>query len=105
MILSKLFIPIAMMLGVEWSDAESIAGLIGMKMFINEFVAYQQLSEYIAIGSITVNYCFVLFLFLFIDSLRFFVYLYFCCCCLLEKNFRLETNKQTLDLLCLAPYN
>ncbi|KAH9412608.1 hypothetical protein DERP_006570 [Dermatophagoides pteronyssinus] len=53
MILSKLFIPIAMMLGVEWSDAESIAGLIGMKMFINEFVAYQQLSEYIAIGSIT----------------------------------------------------
>ncbi|KAH9506976.1 hypothetical protein DERF_011681 [Dermatophagoides farinae] len=53
MILSKLFIPIAMMLGVEWSDAERIAGLIGIKMFINEFVAYQQLSEYIAIGSIT----------------------------------------------------
>lgn len=84
-----------MMLGVEWSDAESIAGLIGMKMFINEFVAYQQLSEYIAIGSITVNYCFVLFLFLFIDSLRFFVYLYFCCCCcLLEKKFPVR-NKQT----------
>lgn len=54
MILSKLFIPIAMMLGVEWADAERIAGLIGIKMFINEFVAYQQLSEYIAIGSITV---------------------------------------------------
>lgn len=46
-ILSKLFIPIAMMLGVDWNDAEYIARLIGIKTFINEFVAYQELSQYI----------------------------------------------------------
>ena len=34
-------------MGVEWSDCAGVARLLGMKTFINEFVAYEQLGEYI----------------------------------------------------------
>lgn len=53
LIMSKLFIPIALMLGIEWADCEEIASLIGLKMVINEFVAYQELSKIIAAGAIS----------------------------------------------------
>lgn len=34
-------------MGVEWSDCMDVAKLLGMKTFINEFVAYEELSKYI----------------------------------------------------------
>lgn len=34
------------MMGVEWKDSPIVAELVGIKFFTNEFVAYQQLSEY-----------------------------------------------------------
>lgn len=53
-----------MMLGVDWNDAEYIARLIGIKTFINEFVAYQELSQYIIDGSISVLFpLIIIFLF------------------------------------------
>lgn len=47
LIMSRLFFPVALMLGIEWKDAEKVASLIGLKMVINEFVAYQELSKLI----------------------------------------------------------
>lgn len=34
------------MMGVEWPDCPMVAEMVGIKFFINEFVAYQQLSQY-----------------------------------------------------------
>lgn len=34
------------MMGVEWADCPTVAEIVGIKFFTNEFVAYQQLSEY-----------------------------------------------------------
>lgn len=33
------------MMGVSWEDSFIVADLIGLKTFLNEFVAYQKLSE------------------------------------------------------------
>ena len=35
------------MMGTDWEDCQIVAELIGTKTFINEFVAYERLSEYI----------------------------------------------------------
>ncbi|MBB5015078.1 NupC/NupG family nucleoside CNT transporter [Rehaibacterium terrae] len=37
--------PIAWIIGVPWSDAVTVGGLIGTKVVLNEFVAYVQLAE------------------------------------------------------------
>lgn len=37
--------PIAWIIGVPWSDAIAVGGLIGTKVVLNEFVAYVQLAE------------------------------------------------------------
>ena len=34
-------------MGVEWDDCDVVAELLGTKTFLNEFVAYISLSEYI----------------------------------------------------------
>ena len=34
-------------MGVEWKDCDVVAELLGIKTFLNEFVAYASLSEYI----------------------------------------------------------
>ncbi|XP_077999990.1 solute carrier family 28 member 3-like [Glandiceps talaboti] len=47
LIVSYLFAPVAFLLGVEWEDCRIIAGLIGIKLFLNEFVAYEKLAELI----------------------------------------------------------
>ena len=39
--------PVAFILGVEWKDCDVVAELLGIKTFLNEFVAYAKLSEYI----------------------------------------------------------
>ncbi|XP_054710609.1 solute carrier family 28 member 3-like isoform X2 [Uloborus diversus] len=45
-ILSKLFVPLSLLLGVDWEDKERVANLIGLKTVVNEFVAYRQLATY-----------------------------------------------------------
>lgn len=37
--------PLAFMMGVPYDESFTVAELIGIKLFLNEFVAYQKLSE------------------------------------------------------------
>lgn len=45
-LLSKAFIPLSLLLGVDYDDSEKVANLIGLKNIVNEFVAYERLSVY-----------------------------------------------------------
>ncbi|KAM9360679.1 solute carrier family 28 member 3-like [Symphorus nematophorus] len=47
LICSYMFMPLSFMMGVSWEDSFIVAELIGVKTFLNEFVAYQKLSELI----------------------------------------------------------
>lgn len=47
LICSYVFMPLSFMLGVSWEDSFTVAELIGTKTFLNEFVAFQKLSELI----------------------------------------------------------
>ncbi|XP_012930001.1 sodium/nucleoside cotransporter 2 isoform X2 [Heterocephalus glaber] len=38
--------PMVFMMGVDWADCPIVAEIVGIKFFTNEFVAYQQLSQY-----------------------------------------------------------
>uniref|UniRef100_A0A087YLL9 Solute carrier family 28 member 3 n=1 Tax=Poecilia formosa TaxID=48698 RepID=A0A087YLL9_POEFO len=44
---SRLFASYIFMMGVSWEDSFIVAELIGKKTFLNEFVVYQKLSEFI----------------------------------------------------------
>ncbi|KAF1386703.1 hypothetical protein PFLUV_G00097650 [Perca fluviatilis] len=44
MICSYVFMPVAFMMGVPYDESFTVAELIGTKLFLNEFVAYQKLS-------------------------------------------------------------
>jgi CNT family concentrative nucleoside transporter len=46
-ILGKIFQPLAWTLGVTWSEAETLGGLLGKKLVLTELVAYQELSTYV----------------------------------------------------------
>ncbi|XP_048337814.1 sodium/nucleoside cotransporter 1-like isoform X2 [Sphaerodactylus townsendi] len=46
MICSYVLVPLAVLLGASWEDAPVVAELLGIKFFLNEFVAYQHLSTY-----------------------------------------------------------
>nr|XP_034986424.1 sodium/nucleoside cotransporter 1-like isoform X4 [Zootoca vivipara] len=46
LICSYVLVPVAFLLGASWEDAPVVAELLGIKIFLNEFVAYQQLSGY-----------------------------------------------------------
>uniref|UniRef100_A0A6J0UJ95 Sodium/nucleoside cotransporter n=1 Tax=Pogona vitticeps TaxID=103695 RepID=A0A6J0UJ95_9SAUR len=46
LICSYVLVPLAFLLGASWEDAPLVAELLGTKLFLNEFVAYQQLSTY-----------------------------------------------------------
>lgn len=54
-LLSKLFIPISLMMGVEWIDCEKVAKLIGLKTLVNEFVAYKELADMKSANLLTVR--------------------------------------------------
>uniref|UniRef100_A0A8D3DQ68 Sodium/nucleoside cotransporter n=2 Tax=Scophthalmus maximus TaxID=52904 RepID=A0A8D3DQ68_SCOMX len=47
LICSYVFMPLSFMMGVSWEDSFIVAELLGIKTFLNEFVAYQKLSELI----------------------------------------------------------
>jgi len=42
-VLGFLFAPVAWIIGVPWKDAPAIGNLLGTRMVLNEFIAYQQL--------------------------------------------------------------
>jgi CNT family concentrative nucleoside transporter len=44
-ILGTLFAPIAWCLGVTWADAPEVGNLLGTRMVLNEFIAYQALGQ------------------------------------------------------------
>ncbi|XP_063969855.1 solute carrier family 28 member 3-like isoform X1 [Lytechinus pictus] len=46
-ICSYVFMPVAFIMGVEWADCRLVAELIGIKTFVNEFVAYDKLATFI----------------------------------------------------------
>jgi CNT family concentrative nucleoside transporter len=45
LILGYILSPLAWIIGIPWSEAVMVGGLIGEKIVINEFVAYMHLSE------------------------------------------------------------
>lgn len=53
--MAKIFIPIAWVMGVEWSECDLVANLIALKCIVNEFAAYSKLSEYIKQGLLSVS--------------------------------------------------
>ncbi|XP_075860830.1 sodium/nucleoside cotransporter 1 isoform X1 [Microcebus murinus] len=46
LICSYILRPVAFLMGVAWEDCPVVAELLGIKLFVNEFVAYQELSNY-----------------------------------------------------------
>lgn len=46
LICSYVLRPVAFLMGVAWEDCAVVAELLGIKLFLNEFVAYQELSQY-----------------------------------------------------------
>ncbi|XP_062946712.1 sodium/nucleoside cotransporter 1 isoform X1 [Cynocephalus volans] len=46
LICSYILRPVAFLMGVAWEDCPVVAELLGMKLFLNEFVAYEELSKY-----------------------------------------------------------
>lgn len=44
-LLGKLLAPLAWVIGVPWQDASAVGSLIGTKVVINEFIAYQTLAQ------------------------------------------------------------
>ncbi len=44
-ILSWVFTPLAWLMGVPWQDAGSVGSLLGTRLVLNEFIAYQQLTS------------------------------------------------------------
>lgn len=45
LICSYVFMPLAFMMGIPYDESFTVAELIGIKLFLNEFVAYEKLSE------------------------------------------------------------
>ncbi|MDZ7386118.1 MAG: NupC/NupG family nucleoside CNT transporter [candidate division KSB1 bacterium] len=48
-----LFAPLAFLMGVPWKDAAAVGNLLGIKVSANEFVAYVELSKYVAAGHLS----------------------------------------------------
>lgn len=46
LICSYILRPVAFLMGVAWEDCAVVAELLGVKLFLNEFVAYEELSKY-----------------------------------------------------------
>lgn len=44
LICSYVFMPVAFVMGIPYEESFTVAELIGTKLFLNEFVAYQKLS-------------------------------------------------------------
>ena len=51
-ILGKIFSPLTFAMGIPTSDISTAGSLLGQKIMINEFVAYSELSKFIAAGTL-----------------------------------------------------
>lgn len=47
--------PLAWVLGVDWSECDEVGRLIGLKTIINEFVAYEELVKMVEAGELSVS--------------------------------------------------
>lgn len=45
LILAKIFTPISYLMGVPWEDCEKVAELVGIKISINNMIAFKRLGE------------------------------------------------------------
>jgi CNT family concentrative nucleoside transporter len=52
-ILATVFAPLAFVMGVPWSEAFTVGQLFGIKLMLNEFVAYTELSGLLAEGALS----------------------------------------------------
>jgi CNT family concentrative nucleoside transporter len=52
-ILGTLLAPLAWLMGVPWGEASQVGALLGMKTVLNEFIAYQELSQLIEAGALS----------------------------------------------------
>ncbi len=52
-ILGTLLAPLALLLGIPWAEATEVGAMLGVKTVLNEFIAYQQLGEAIAAGTLS----------------------------------------------------
>lgn len=46
-ICSYLFMPFAFLMGVDWADCNTVGRFLGIKTFLNEFIAYLEMAPYI----------------------------------------------------------
>ncbi len=58
----KLFAPIALVMGVAWEDAAKVGNLLGTKICVTEFIAYERLTDLVGAGqlserSVTIALC------------------------------------------------
>ncbi len=44
--------PLAFAMGIDWKDAATVGGLLGIKTVLNEFIAYQQLGQLVGAGAL-----------------------------------------------------
>jgi CNT family concentrative nucleoside transporter len=51
--LGWIFAPLAWLLGIPWAEAQTVGALLGVKTVLNEFLAFQQLSEHISNGELS----------------------------------------------------
>lgn len=47
--------PLAWVMGVDWSECDKVGELIGLKTIVNEFVAYARLSKMLKAGELSVR--------------------------------------------------
>ena len=47
--------PLAWVMGVDWAECGKVGELIGLKTILNEFVAYQKLSEMVKAEELSVS--------------------------------------------------
>ena len=52
-ILGVILAPLAFMMGIPWQDATQVGSLMGVKIVLNEFLAYQELGAQIAAGELS----------------------------------------------------
>jgi CNT family concentrative nucleoside transporter len=52
-LLGRALAPLAFAMGIEWKDAVTVGGLLGIKTVLNEFIAYQQLGELVSAGALS----------------------------------------------------
>jgi CNT family concentrative nucleoside transporter len=52
-LLGLLLAPLAWLMGIPWAEAPRVGALLGVKTILNEFLAYQQLSELMGAGALS----------------------------------------------------